>query len=411
MVFVQPEEAETAVVGLRPGSSYTFFWVLSSGVCGEFSRARLQVDVSITGSVTRVCQSVNEFCEDEAVALCANPIPTSYNGRWTQPEAQRTAGVDIVDSTSISTEISLTSIADSLEEYTFYWTVTDSDQQCTVTDTTRLRISGLPDATATLPVDELVSCTSGTTVAAISPPAGVNGRWSSPDASLTFASLTSAETQVFGLQTGSNRLVWSLEAGACRAFSSTELFVLYEEQPVATSDTFEVSFQQATALNVLTNDEWFAPDFTVELTDSPANGTASVNADGSITYTPNVAYVGSDAFSYELCSVTCNSDCSPARVNLMVGGDAACVVPTIITPNGDGINDQLVIPCLETDNYPNNEVQIFNQWGDEVFRAAPYQNDWRGTYQGADLPVGTYYWIVSVGPNEAPKSGFLVLER
>ncbi|HRF38557.1 MAG TPA: gliding motility-associated C-terminal domain-containing protein, partial [Saprospiraceae bacterium] len=43
----------------------------------------------------------------------------------------------------------------------------------------------------------------------------------------------------------------------------------------------------------------------------------------------------------------------------------------------------------------NNELIIFNRWNDQVFRAAPYLNNWRGVNQsGQELPQGTYYYIL-----------------
>jgi len=96
---------------------------------------------------------------------------------------------------------------------------------------------------------------------------------------------------------------------------------------------------------------------------------------------------------------------------LTVGGDATCEIPTIFSPNNDGINDEFIVPCLSTDKYPNNVVSIFNEWGDEVFRQAQYLNDWKGTYKGEDLPTGTYFWIIDFGDGTTPTSGFLVLER
>jgi gliding motility-associated-like protein len=95
----------------------------------------------------------------------------------------------------------------------------------------------------------------------------------------------------------------------------------------------------------------------------------------------------------------------------VVGEDAACDVPTIFTPNEDGVNDEFVVPCLATDKFPDNVVSIFNQWGDQVYRSKPYANNWKGTYDGQDLPVGTYFYVIEFGNGESVQSGFLVLER
>ncbi|MEM9846399.1 MAG: gliding motility-associated C-terminal domain-containing protein, partial [Bacteroidota bacterium] len=94
-------------------------------------------------------------------------------------------------------------------------------------------------------------------------------------------------------------------------------------------------------------------------------------------------------------------------------GDVACAnIPSIITPNNDNINDEFIIPCLSGDSqFPENELIIFNQWGDEVYRARDYQNDWRGTYNSEDLPDGTYYYVMNFGDGSRPVSGFFLLQR
>ncbi|MBP6732754.1 MAG: gliding motility-associated C-terminal domain-containing protein [Chitinophagales bacterium] len=70
-------------------------------------------------------------------------------------------------------------------------------------------------------------------------------------------------------------------------------------------------------------------------------------------------------------------------------------IPNAITPdNGDGYNDYWNIRDLE--RFPDNEVRIVNRWGDEVFFAAPYQNDWTGTWKGEQLPGATYYYVIKI---------------
>jgi gliding motility-associated-like protein len=98
-------------------------------------------------------------------------------------------------------------------------------------------------------------------------------------------------------------------------------------------------------------------------------------------------------------------------VRIQVGDETDCFVPTLFTPNGDGVNDVLIIPCLETTRYPGNAIKVFNEWGGLVFSASPYGNDWMGTHDGKALPVGTYFYIMDFGDGSAPKRTFLVLER
>jgi len=208
-----------------------------------------------------------------------------------------------------------------------------------------------------------------------------------------------------------NTLVWSLQSGACVDFSSDEIIVFYEAMPEAIADVYDIGFSSSSLLNVTENDQIFSPDYEISILSAPMNGTAAVDANGEINYAANENFVGTDFFTYELCNPTCASDCSIAEVELEIGQDASCIVPTIMTPNNDGVNDVFMIPCIETGNFPGNEVIIFNQWGDEIFRAAPYANNWRGTFNGEDIPAGTYYYVIAFDRNTEPTAGFLIIER
>ena len=65
-------------------------------------------------------------------------------------------------------------------------------------------------------------------------------------------------------------------------------------------------------------------------------------------------------------------------------------VPNIFTPNGDGVNDVFEIPGLA--DYPNNEITIFNRWGNSVYHKQGYLNDWTGN----GLNEGTYFYVIQI---------------
>ena len=89
------------------------------------------------------------------------------------------------------------------------------------------------------------------------------------------------------------------------------------------------------------------------------------------------------------------------------------------TPNDDGNNDVFVIDCIE--NYPNNHIEIFNRWGNTVYKASGYNNNdvsFKGLSNGrvtinaqGKLPVGTYYYVLNLGDGSEPTSGWLYLNR
>jgi gliding motility-associated-like protein len=84
-------------------------------------------------------------------------------------------------------------------------------------------------------------------------------------------------------------------------------------------------------------------------------------------------------------------------------------VPNVFTPNGDGINDTWVIRHL--DKYPGLKLEVFDRWGQCVYRWQETPRPWNGDYKGGTLPTGTYYWILSPGAGLPVQSGFVDLIR
>ena len=411
IIIANPNEPQTAISGLRPGSTYTFFWTLSNGVCGEYSTTRLIVEVGVTAAIAKVCTPIVEACEGNEVNLCANPVPTGFSGQWSQPNGQAALGVTIDNVLAPNTTVSTIEPGNPFNAYTFYWTVVDEAETCSSTDTMIVQIFGIPSELAIIEDTELISCNGDVVVTAASLSEGLTGTWSSPNAAVVINEPNNIVTSVSNLDRGMNTLVWSLTSGACEAYASDEIVVFYEAEPVAVQDVFDIGFSSEATLNVVANDEIFSPDYNLAILSNPMHGTAVLNADGTINFVADQGYVGQDIFTYELCNPTCASDCSTTEVTLDIGKKASCIIPTIMTPNSDGINDFFMIPCIETGNFPSNEVIIFNQWGDEIYRAAPYTNNWQGTYNGEDIPAGTYYYVISFDRNSEPEAGFLVVER
>ena len=89
------------------------------------------------------------------------------------------------------------------------------------------------------------------------------------------------------------------------------------------------------------------------------------------------------------------------------------IVPTGITPNGDGSNDVWMIDFIGF--FPNCEVEIYNRWGEKLFysRGYPDSERWDGTFKGKKLPTGTYYFIINLHDeiNTKPITGPITIMR
>ena len=71
-----------------------------------------------------------------------------------------------------------------------------------------------------------------------------------------------------------------------------------------------------------------------------------------------------------------------------------------ITPNGDNMNDYMVIDGV--DETSSNNITIYNRWGVQVFESDDYEtNPFYGVSNGRttineeeNLPAGTYYYVL-----------------
>ncbi len=89
-------------------------------------------------------------------------------------------------------------------------------------------------------------------------------------------------------------------AGGVSSVPATVTVTDVNEAPVAEDDVATTSTGTAVAIDVLANDrdEDAGATLSVTAVTQPANGAATINADGTVSYTSEVAFVGADAFTY-----------------------------------------------------------------------------------------------------------------
>ena len=94
-----------------------------------------------------------------------------------------------------------------------------------------------------------------------------------------------------------------------------------------------------------------------------------------------------------------NTDCDNDGIFDYFDEDSCIIfIPDGFSPNGDGFNDYFEIVGLENLS-PQNELIVFNRWGQIVFKENNYNNDWSGYNNSSNsmftdkLSSGTYYYI------------------
>ena len=125
-----------------------------------------------------------------------------------------------------------------------------------------------------------------------------------------------------------------------------------DDTPVAKNDNYTVDEDDSISDNVMTNDLGLGdPPVTVVSNTNPANGSLTINNDGSFTYTPNSNYNGADSFSYTIQDV--DGDQSTATVNITVNpiNDLPVAVnDSYSTPEDTQLNDDV----------SSNDSQLFD---------------------------------------------------
>lgn len=124
--------------------------------------------------------------------------------------------------------------------------------------------------------------------------------------------------------------------------------------------------------------------------------------------------LGTTQVSYT--ATTSGGNTAECKFNIIVTYEDVVFDPgTVLTPDGDGINDAWLLSNIE--KFKNNKVTIVDRWGGVVFSASGYNNEsvvWRGENRnGVVVPTGTYFYTISVslGPSHVEKRGFLELIR
>lgn len=150
---------------------------------------------------------------------------------------------------------------------------------------------------------------------------------------------------------------------------------------------------------------------TIEITASGASiytwATAAGTINGQTLATLSVRPTQSTTY---IVTGTSAAGCtSTASITITVIEDYNLEGNNVLTPNGDGKNDFLVIKNI--DMYPNNELRIIDRAGRIVYAKKGYNNEWDGTLNGKLLEENTYYYIIDLGKGVRPIKGYITIVR
>ena len=213
-----------------------------------------------------------------------------------------------------------------------------------------------------------------------------------------------------GLAFGSDP--WCLVLCDDQGYCDTTYFVVtvipgLGNPPMLQPDQAETIKNTDIVISVAENDitgNWF--DFGI--VDPPNNGDALQNEiSETITYSPALDFCGQDEFTYFFANEN-GADTTTVVI------DVSCeclIIYDGISPNGDGFNDGWIIEGIE--NFPGNEVCVYNRWGNQVYRRKGYINNdpFDGMWEGQCLPSGSYFYVIDTGDGGEVFNGILQVNR
>lgn len=128
---------------------------------------------------------------------------------------------------------------------------------------------------------------------------------------------------------------------------------------------------------------------------------------------PNPVVSPKDSTTYRVVITDINGCRTLDEVTVLVANNPVeSIIPyNLITPNGDGLNDELDFGMIT--KYGSNSLKVYNRWGDLVYQKLNYQSDedrFEGLYKGARLPGGNYFYVLAFRQGEIKQTLTIVWE-
>ncbi len=184
--------------------------------------------------------------------------------------------------------------------------------------------------------------------------------------------------------------------------------------PTAVADSATTLVNTPVVIDILANDSLGnCLPVTVTILDTgtggtgPLHGLTALQTDQTAFYVPDQDFCGMDTFQYVLCNAA-GCDTTDVVVKIACVAWDTIIIYNAISPNDDGTNDFFTIENIG--HYPDNELKVFNRWGNQVYSATGYKNQWDGRYQNAMLPDGTYFYQLQL-TEELVYTGYFQVHR
>jgi gliding motility-associated-like protein len=193
--------------------------------------------------------------------------------------------------------------------------------------------------------------------------------------------------------------VSTTEANGCSSTSAKRSITRKEQVPITVTADGQTVDENEVVVAILGS--------TIQLSASGATTYAWSPSDGlDNPAIANPILTPTADLTYRVKGSTLNR-CDSTRT-FSIKAESAFKPPTAFSPNGDGQNEIWEVPGSES--FANCTITIFHKQGGKVFEQLGYSTKWDGTFNGKQLPKGTYFYVLSC-PDKKPETGHVMLVR
>ena len=405
--------SNTAILSINPttlADAATNYNVVVSGLCAS-AQTSLDAELTLQTAPSIGTQpNPQTVCLGAAATMSVVATGSGLSYQWRKGNVNLIDGANVSGSNTAILSINPTTSADAATNYNVVVTGLCASDQTSLD--AELTLQTAPSI-GTQPNPQTVCLGAAATMSVVATGTGLSYQWRKGNVNLLDdANISGSNTAVLSINpttltdaaTNYNVVVTGLCPSALTSLDAA-LVVPDLTQVAILTDTIACLGSdlqlQATAIDSLSY-LWVGPnDFS---SDSSNPILSNVNATQAGSYQLLVSLQG------------CTSNPIVFDLNLVNCDTTDFFIPEGFSPNQDGINDLFVIRGIQ--DYPQNKLLIYSRWGDRLFEADAYANNWDGTSSfglivGSELlPIGNYFYILQLN-NSADEvfKGVIYLSR
>jgi gliding motility-associated-like protein len=385
---------------------------------GDATALNTNVQIDVYGTYSFILSATNNTCiNSDTVEITFNDYPTAFIGAfgdtiicegettfveieftgtppWSIVYTDGTDDFTVENIMSSPYQLNLTPLVTT----TYTISAAFDINQCETNDISSFEIIVYELPIPLIITTDTVVCGDQVVVDAQTPNAG-SGVWSSDNTVTFLPDDTELSVVASTTQYGDHTLTWTVTNEIC--VESTSITMEYQE-PIPDGSVY-AGADQLLFFQFTTQMDATLPAF-AEGTWEVMSGVGNIDSDSDPYSGVNGLEYGTSTYLWTVRNGIC-----PEVVDSMQIEVRPIQETSGFSPNGDGINDIYVINGLE--NAEGNEFVVFNNWGDIVYKATNYGNDWNGNgLNGKELPSDTYYYILKI-KGVGDYSGYIIIKR